>query len=60
MITFETQKDFEAAVMAVLSHRLRSKVYVHNSDDLHPIKVEVSLMDEEATEGCISFDWDEE
>jgi hypothetical protein len=57
-IVFNTQKEFEDAVMAVLAERLSNVVCVHSSN-IAPVKVEVLLIDN-GVEGAISFDWDEE
>jgi len=60
VITFNTQKEFEDAVMAALGVRLRGKVYVHNNKVDNTVKVEMLLTDYDMVDGCISFDWDEE
>lgn len=59
MINFNSQKDFEDAVMNVLAERLEVTVYVHNKN-AGPVKVEVVLLDTGVMDGCISFDMDEE
>ena len=57
MITFETQEDFESAVMVVIVEKLKLQVYTRGSPFLTNVEVKIGNSDNfgyflESSDGC--------